>query len=138
MTAPGPPDDPRKEWQQSLPDTSMLGFEDASKRIIAPVELDWAKRKMTMHSVTEEELSTLRAIGPTLSVAFLGLAAGFAFSLWTSLKSTGLSDDTRRDFESLYFFARLVSVFFGLFAIAGYGRLWHLIYRIKQREGATR
>lgn len=97
------------------------------------VQINYQARELTMHYVTEEELTTLRGVGPTICVAFLGLTAGCAFSLWTALKSTGLSVDTQRDFESLLVAALVLSGFFGLLAIFGYVRLVAVIRKVKRR-----
>ncbi len=130
----------RAPVQPSLPAPEMLTFEENEPRPIpAPVELAYASRRLTMHSVTEEELSTLRAVVPTTCVAFWGMAVGIAFSLWIALKSTGLTIDTVREFRAFFAVAVFASLFLTILAVSSYVHLFIVLRRIKQRQpGPTR
>lgn len=86
-----------------------------------------------MHSVTEEELSTLRAVIPSTAVAFLGVAIGAALAFYTALQTTTLDHDTRSNFNTLFWGARIGVGFFAILSIWGYAHLALVIHRIKKR-----
>lgn len=98
-----------------------------------PVTIDLVRRKLRMHSVTEEELATLRAVVPATSIGFLGIAVGAALTFWSVLKATGLSPQVRGDFNALYFASRVMTAFFAIVAVTGYVRLFGLVRHIKRR-----
>lgn len=137
---PSPHQGEKAPVQPSLPAPEMLAFEENKPRPIpAPVELAYASRKLTMHSVTEEELSTLRAVVPTTCIAFWGIAVGIAFSLWTALKSTELTDDAVRDFQAFFAVSVFASLVLTILALASYVHLFIVLRRIKRRQrGSTR
>src|SRR5438876_736490 len=86
------------------------------------VTVEQVPRKLTMYRVTEEELFTLRGIGPTLSLAFFGIMVGASFTVYTAMQGI-LDRDTRHDLNALYIGARVGVVFFALLAGIGYLRL---------------
>jgi hypothetical protein len=94
-------------------------------------------RELTMHSVTEEELHTLRAIVPVTCLTFLGVAFGTAIAFYTVLKSSGLTAVQRANFHSLFFYSRIATVLMLIISVAGYIHLFRVIHRIESRRDAS-
>jgi hypothetical protein len=89
-----------------------------------------------MHSVTEEELNTLRAVVPVTCLTLLGVAFGTALAFYTVLKSSGLTANDRADFKALFFWSRIVTVAFLIISVIGYVHLFVVIHRIQTRNSS--
>lgn len=131
MTTPEPP----PPDQEHLTDPETLSFEEEPPRPIPPVRLEYASRELTMHFVTEEELTTLRAVVPTTTVGFLGISIGAALTFWTVLAEGGLTGTAEDTFNLGLKFALVLSAFFAIVAVVGYAHLFIVIRRIKRRPG---
>jgi hypothetical protein len=101
---------------------------------VGAVDIEHVPRKLTMYRVTEEELFTLRGIGPTISLAFFGIMVGASFSLYAALQGSTLDRDTWHDLNALFIGSRWLAVFFAIVAVIGYFRLWRIVREIKKRR----
>ena len=95
-------------------------------------------RTVKMHQVTREELSTLRGVGPTLSVAFLSLTVGAWLSFNTTLDTVDLTPADRDRYGTYRTMCFLLMVFFLAFAVLGYWKLYRTVSDIRRRTRAKR
>ena len=90
-------------------------------------------RELTMHSVTEEELSTLRGVIPSTTLSFFGIAFGAALAMWGVLATSGLSAHNRDTFNALFWVFRILTAFFAILSIAGYVHQQRVVNRVRTR-----
>jgi len=97
------------------------------------VSIQHQKRELVMYSVTDEELDTLRALGPTASLTFFGIAVGVGATCWGILGAQkGLSADSHAVFFVGGCAAVLLTLLFAIIAASGYLKLRRLKERIRK------
>ncbi len=101
------------------------------------VTVNQVPRELNMHSVTEEELWSLRAVGPTTAVAFLGVFIGATVTFWTVLETPGLSAATRDKFDLALKGSLILTAFFAIITVVGYWHLRDVVNRVRERPPTT-
>lgn len=91
-----------------------------------------------MHSVTEEELTSLRGDLLSAILAFLGVMIGVAVTVYTALGSEGLSSETRNRFLNMLLLSKILIVMFALLALILYINRLILIHRVKTRDNPAK
>jgi Na+/H+ antiporter NhaD/arsenite permease-like protein len=86
-----------------------------------------------MYNVTEEELGLLRAVGPTLSIAFFGIAIGALATFIGTLQTQTLGNRANAVFIGFAAAAAAIALITGIQAIVGYGRLHRITKKIRER-----
>lgn len=98
--------------------------------------LSWSihQRRVTMHLVFDEEIATLRAVGPTTALTFFGISVGGLLGmLGILLTQKHLTTDSHAAILGLMVLSAVLAGFFAIIAGVGYWRLHRLVGRIRER-----
>lgn len=112
---------------------SAVGPTGASPTAGPVTKVTHVPRELTMYNVTEEELGLLRAVGPTLSIAFFGIAIGALATFIGTLQTQTLGNRANAVFIGFAAAAAAIALITGIQAIVGYGRLHRITKKIRER-----
>jgi hypothetical protein len=98
-----------------------------------PVTLSYARREVTMHTVTENELDTVASLSNSVDLAFTGICGGGFLTLAVTLATVTLTSPiTSAGFVSATIISGLGTLFFGIKARISYKEAQEKLKDIKK------
>lgn len=98
-----------------------------------PAQILYPTRTVVMHQVTDEEISALRGIGPTVSLTFFGIAVGAFGGCITTLETQSLSADSTGVFAGVAVSTGLIAILCLVMFMVGLRRVAQTARTIRDR-----